>query len=156
MIQRIQSIFLFLAAIAAILLFFFPLASYFGNFHSVEVFVYYVKNFVPSGEPLFGPYFLMPLTIITALLVIMPLATIFMYKKMQQQVKVIQFTVILDLLFVGLVFLFFTDAFAKATQASAEFQLGVFLPLIHLVFLLLAMRAIKSDIKLIRSADRLR
>lgn len=156
MIQRIQSVFLLLAAVSAVLLFFFPLASYFGDFHSVEVFVYYVKDFVPSGEPLFGPYFLLPLTIIAALLVIMPFSTIFLYKKMRQQIKVIQFTVILDLLFVGLVFLFFTDAFAKATQSSAEYQIGVFLPLIHIVLTLLALRAINKDIKLIRSADRLR
>lgn len=156
MIQRIQSVFLLLAAVSAVLLFFFPLASYFGDFHSVEVFVYYVKDFVPSGEPLFGPYFLLPLTIIAALLVIMPFSTIFLYKKMRQQIKVIQFTVILDLLFVGLVFLFFTDAFAKATQSSAEYQFGVFLPLIHIVLTLLALRAINKDIKLIRSADRLR
>lgn len=156
MIQRIQSVFLFLSALAAVLLFFFPLASYYGEFNTVDFYVYFVKNHVPSGEALFGPYFLLPTTIITVLLVVIPFGTIFLFKKMQRQLKLIQFALLLDLLLVGLILLYYADAFAQSTNAEADYQFGIFLPLIHIVFSLLAMRSIKKDFSLIRSADRLR
>jgi len=156
MIQRIQSIFLFLAAIVAVGLFFFPLAWFYGNDNTIAYYVYQAHDHVPSNGQLFSQSFFLPLAILAGLMIVLPFVIIFLYKKMQQQLKLIQLSIFLNLVFIGLVFLFYTEQLMKATAVEPNYSFGIFLPLIQLVFLVLALRSIRKDIKLIRSADSLR
>jgi hypothetical protein len=156
MIQRIQTLFLFIAALASGLLFFFPVAQYYGEQHTLAFYVTHIQDFVPGNPELFSSLFLLPLSMLSALVTVLPLLIIFMYKNLGGQLKLIRLNILLDLVLIGLMFFYYAEQLKIKTSVEADYDIGVFLPLIALIFLFLAMRGIKHDIKLIRSADRLR
>lgn len=143
MLQRIQSIFLFLAA-----------GSCFGLFGA---------DAADTPEPvadsaLFADasytVFDVPLLIgLFALAGVLLLVTIFLFKNRSLQIKLTLGGVLLVVLAVGYgAYELFTDSAA----ALATPDLGVALPILAIVFSFLAQRYIKKDEKLVRSADRLR
>jgi hypothetical protein len=79
-----------------------------------------------------------------------------MYKNLGGQLRLVRLTILFNLVLIGLMFFYYAEELKVKTAVEADYDLGVFLPLIALVFLFLAMRGIKHDIKLLRSADRLR
>ena len=147
MIQRIQTVFLFLSAIFAGILFFIPVASFQLGNELVKLSVFGVENH--TGALL--------LLILTILMFVVPLVTIFMYKKRELQLKLSSLNVFLNALFCGLIFLFYVDNIQEKLQAEAVvYAFGIYIPLINMVLSILAMRWIKKDIDLIKSIDRLR
>ncbi|PLX11304.1 MAG: hypothetical protein C0598_08440 [Marinilabiliales bacterium] len=157
MIQRIQSVFLFLASASLILTFFFPMAEFIGAGDSLVLYVYKVQSLVPDSTNVYDIWFIMPLLAIVSLVTIFSFITIFMYKNRLGQIKVIRFLMFLIAALVGVVFLYYYDVLAKASMAEPNFvQVGAFAPLLSIVFLYFAYRGVVKDEKLIRSADRLR
>jgi hypothetical protein len=156
MIQRIQSIYLFLAFLSGIILYFFPIAWYYGELNTLEFFVCRIADHVPSNEPLFDKYFLLPLSALNLVSSLFSLFLIFLFKKLNRQFKLIRFNILLIIIYIGAVFFYYSDTIATIVKSPAQYGLGAFLPLISLVFLILAMRGINSDMKLLRSVDRLR
>jgi hypothetical protein len=90
------------------------------------------------------------------MLTVLPLLIIFMYKNLGGQLKLIRLNILLDLVLIGLLFFYYAERLKIITAVEADYDLGIFFPLIALIFLFLAMRGVRNDIKLIRSADRLR
>src|SRR5690606_15401131 len=98
MIQRIQSVWLFLAAVTLFALFLFPYLQYAdlggmgkalkvtGSYQGVE------------GQPVQAEFFLFQ-TIATVLLAVFPLYIIFKFRQRKQQVRLIVLEIILVLLF---------------------------------------------------------
>ncbi|MBG0781350.1 MAG: DUF4293 domain-containing protein [Bacteroidales bacterium] len=156
MIQRIQTLFLFFAALASGLLFFFPVAQFYGDQHILAFYVTHIQDFVPGNPELFSSLFILPLSILNAMLTVLPLLIIFMYKNLGGQLKLIRLNILLDLVLIGLLFFYYAERLKIITAVEADYDLGIFFPLIALIFLFLAMRGVRNDIKLIRSADRLR
>lgn len=156
MIQRIQTLFLFLAALASGLMFFFPVAQYYGEQHTLAFYVTHIQDFVPGNPELFSASFLLPLSVLSALVTVLPLLIIFMYKNLTGQLRLVRLNILLDLVLIGLMFFYYAEQLRIKTAVEANYDFGVFLPLISLVFLFLAMKGVKRDIELIRSADRLR
>lgn len=154
MIQRIQSVFLFLAAITSALMFLFPIA-WFKDF-TVKLYVTHIQNFVPGSELIFSDFKLLPLSILAAIAVVLPFLIIFMYKNLTGQLRLIRLSILFNLVLIGLVFFYYVAQIQFVTASEAAYDKGIFLPLIALVFLFLALRGVRKDIKLIRSADRLR
>jgi hypothetical protein len=62
---------------------------------------------------------------------------------------------LLSLILLGLIF-FATDSLSSITDVKVHYLFGIYLPVIEIVFLYLAIRFIKRDEELVRSADRLR
>lgn len=156
MIQRIQSVYLFLAFLSGIILYFFPIAWYYGELYTLEFLVCRITDHVPSNEPLFDKFFLVPLSALNLVSSLFSLFLIFLYKKLNRQYKLIRLNILLIIIYIGAVFFYYSDTIATIVNSPAQFGVGAFLPLISLVFLILAMRGINSDIKLLRSVDRLR
>lgn len=154
MIQRIQSVFLFLAAVASGLLFLFPIA-WFRDF-TVKLYVTHVQDFVPGSELVFNKLMLLPLTLLAVIVVVLPILILFMYKNLSGQLRLIRLCILFDLVLIGLIFFYYVALIEAVTVSEATYDKGIFLPLIALVFLFLALRGVRKDIKLIRSADRLR
>ena len=135
MVQRIQTLYLFLSALCTgALPFVFPLltidaSSYFAQDHPA-----YLGLFAAS-------------TLITVW-------TIFKYKTRQTQFVLGRINIIVNLILLGL-FVY------RLLNLSGEFQnsqngIGLFLPVVSVVLLVLANKAIKKDEALIKSIDRLR
>ena len=159
MIQRIQTVYLALAFIAMLAMFYFPLASFIGgtNDHLIY-YVYNVKSEMPSGNPEIPSFFTYPILALAVLASLFSFMAIFMYKNRRMQMKLVRGSIILILAMIAVFFFYATPLLEKASGlvGFAEYDIGTYMPLIAFVFLFLANRAIMSDEKLIRSADRLR
>ncbi len=157
MIQRIQSIFLLLASVSAVLLFFYPVAEYFDGINYAIIFhIHQLQDHVPGNEQLFPNSFLLPLIILNALTGLLALLSLFMYKQMIVQLRLTRIALFLNALLIGALFFFYTGQISKMVMIEPQYKFGIYLPVITLLFLVLAMRSIQKDIKLVRSADRLR
>lgn len=146
MIQRLQSVFLLFAS-----------GSCFGLFGAdaadSSAPVPASALFADAQFDLFDDPVLIALFVLAGLLF---LANIFLFKNRKLQVKLNLLALLLALTGVAYGgYRFVTDlAFDTAAEITPDF--GVVLPVLTLVFALLANKYIKADEKLVRSADRLR
>lgn len=155
MLQRIQSVYLLFAAIVIFALYLFPVS------HNIPV------NGVPSTIKVTGIYqetaqglaLTQPFTalaVVTAIVGLIPLVIIFLYKNRKQQATFCYLAI-----FVIIGFSFWMASVVKNTTGGFEmgannFGIGLFLSSISIIFLIIAAKAIQKDEKLVRSADRLR
>ena len=147
MIQRIQTVFLFLSAVFAGVLFFVPIASFDLGNEIVNLSIFGAGNSVKA----------LPLLILTILMLLIPFVTIFMFKKRELQLKLSSLNVFLNAVFCGLIFLFYDNSIQENLLVETiTYAFGTYVPLINMVLSVLAMRWIKKDIELIKSIDRLR
>ncbi|MFC6876828.1 DUF4293 domain-containing protein [Flavobacterium myungsuense] len=137
MIQRIQTVYLILAlVITGVLPFFFPLWTLSNG---KEFFFMVNQGYVA----LFG------------LSTSLSLLSILFYKKRQHQFVIGRLNIILNLILLGL-FVYRSLNVSGETIVVSEKGIGMFLPIISIVFLVLANKAIKKDEDLVKSVDRLR
>lgn len=158
MIQRIQSVYLFFAILCGILLFFFPIAIFYnellGNY---RLLITGVECMDPTPKMQFSFWFTSPLLAITALTVILSAATLFLYRNRILQIRLITFSILFNILLIVLIFLFYTNKIQEITGIEPSYsQAGIFFPLIALLFLILANRAIRKDESRVKAADRIR
>jgi hypothetical protein len=153
MIQRIQSVYLFLVFIVYILLFFFPIATY--TTIATDSIEQTITDFSLMGITHTNSNSTVPLMAVVVILAVAVLVTIFLYKKRLLQIKI---TAILLLAHIGFIAALFysADSVAKKVGVQAVYDTGAYIALIPLVFLVLANRAIRRDEKMVRNTDRLR
>ena len=156
MLQRIQTLYLSVAIIACTLLFFFPIAQYQNDLRGTyKLFATGMKYMEEQTTVNFLATSPMLLLLIGSIL--LSIASIFTFKKRRLQLLFVNINILFTITLVALLFLFYSDHFFRdIVQVSPSYQFGGFIPLISLVFLILAFRAIKKDESLVRSADRLR
>jgi hypothetical protein len=137
MIQRIQTIYLILAfVVTGILPFLFPLWT------------------INNGKEYFfmqNQLYVILLGLSTSLTVL----TIVTYKKRQNQFVMGRLNIILNLILLGL-FVYRSLNVSGETVLVSEKGIGMFLPIVAIVLLVLANKAIKKDEDLVKSVDRLR
>ncbi len=136
MLQRIQTIYLFISAVIS------------GGL----IFVFYLWITVNEVE-FFAKEKLLYLGLFlgsTAL----SLMAIFMYKNRQTQFVLGRLNIILNFILLGL-FVYRSLNLSGETDVS-EKGIGILLPIFSIVFLVLANKAIKKDEDLVKSVDRLR
>ncbi len=155
MLQRIQSFYLFLAICLNVALFFVVLAQL-----KIETFYH---NFTLSGlrDAVSGEelYSSITLAVFCSLSILISAVVIFMFKKRQQQIKLSQLNLFIQMAFVATIFFMVEDSAAVYTAESEtmiEYGAGSLLSLTPLVFIYLAIRSIKKDEALVRAADRIR
>lgn len=155
MIQRIQSVFLFVAVVFATMLMFTPIAAFDYGEHVMELTVLGVTNQVDTN--FFSGVYTLPLLLLTIFTILIPLVTIFLYKKRSLQIKLSSLNVFLNAIICGLIFLYYSSDIQKNISSEyVKYLFGTYIPLINMVMSVLAMRWIKKDIDLIKSVDRLR
>ena len=147
MIQRIQSIFLLLAAGSAFGLFALPFAS-------TDQAVAASANF---SDQLYTIQDHIGLLVLFGLAGVLALVSIFLFNNRKNQLMVGRFAFIANI--IGLILaivLYYNDSDKIAENVLIDDGLGLYLPLLFMVFALLAFRFINKDEKLVRSMDRLR
>lgn len=164
MIQRIQTMFLLIAFIATVLLFFFPVASI-TEFTQVQSELletdYYELSAAgfndpsPGSKPELSSYAFFPVIVILIMEMILIGFTIFQYKNRVYQLKLVKMGVFLNIVLVAGIFLNYPKLFTDS-PIEIEPGIGAYFPLISLIFLVIAYRYILKDEKLVKSADRLR
>jgi Domain of unknown function (DUF4293) len=83
------------------------------------------------------------------------LIAILLYNKRQNQFVIGRLNMILNLILLGL-FVYRSLNISGETPAVSEKGIGMFLPIVAIVLLVLANKAIKKDEDLVKSVDRLR
>ncbi len=147
MIQRIQTVFLFLAALAFIALFQFPFA---------------VSDVASKGflqDKVFNIFDNPILIALAGLGGLIALIAIFLFKNRPLQVRLTYLTIITGvLLIVAAVVLFLNEGNSQQIIEKGQISdsIGLYMPVLGLIFGFLAARFIKKDEKIVRSADRLR
>ena len=137
MIQRIQTIYLLIAlVISAVLPYMFPLWIMDDG-----------KKYFFMSDSIY--------TILFGLTTTLILVSILYFKKRQHQFVLNRLSIILNLILLGL-FLYRSLNLSGETPVVSEKGIGMFLPIVAIVFLALANKAIKRDEDLVKSADRLR
>ena len=137
MIQRIQTVYLLIAlVILGALPFVFPLFTMSDG-----------KEFRFMSDSFY--------TVLFGLSTTLTLISILYFKKRQHQFVLNRLTIILNLILLGL-FVYRSLNLSGETVQVSEKGIGMFLPIVAIVFLALANRAIKKDEDLVKSADRLR
>ncbi len=137
MIQRIQTIYLILAfVVTGILPFLFPLWTMNGG-----------KDYFFMLNQIY--------VILLGLSTSLSVLTIVSYKKRQNQFVMGRLNMILNLILLGL-FVYRSLNISGETVLVSEKGIGMFLPIVAIVLLVLANKAIKKDEDLVKSVDRLR
>lgn len=156
MIQRVQTLYMFAGVVFAVVLLFMPIAGFtLGN---GETFRYSLTSY-PSfvSDSLDGGVLLTPL-VTTLLVAVVLLITIFLYRNRRLQRKLLLVSVVINLATLGGLF-YASDQInqlSRVVSEKASYTYGVYVPLVILVFIVLANNGIRKDEKLIRSADRIR
>ena len=164
MSQRLQSIFFFLAAVLFALLFFMPLASYYGDYNTLDFNVFGVSS--PdkwdAGTFPFKNLYSLPVLVltITAVLLSLYLAIgLFRAVRLVQFVKlykVARVDIIVIVAWIAVVFAYYIRVIGHPIGASPSFKVGAFLPLAALLLVMAGASGLKKDIKKVRSMDRIR
>ncbi len=157
MLQRIQSIWLFLSSAILLGLFLFPYLNFTNPAGTGKnVFVSGVFSTVNGVETKESSFLFLLIGII--ILMLIPLYIIFQFRNRKLQLKLILIQVILLCLYA--IWMWFSasniwDLNAQDIKAS-NIGVGYFILPISILFLAFAIRGIRNDEKLIKSADRLR
>ena len=145
MIQRVQSIFLFLAAGVFGAFFGLPFAS--SDVAAPEFFSDKVFD-VMDHVALIG---------LSALGILLALITIFLFKNRKLQIKLGYLIIGLAIILPAVAYVLFKDE-PVSTNSSVQISIqpGVFLPLVAIILASIANYYVRKDDKLVKSMDRLR
>ena len=151
MFQRIQTIFLVLAASAMLIASSTPLATF--NYNYSEEVVFESMGIYLNGTLNDSTWGLFAISIGSSVLA---LITIFLYKKRMLQIRLSIFNLVLMIGF----YLFFGFIFYKVYSVEEllfnKIGVGLIIPLIAIILTILAIRRIGSDEALVQSLNRLR
>lgn len=155
MLQRVQTIWLFFATAAIFSLFLFPylqIVNPDGTSRAIKVTGIHesVGGQIVQTEAFLG------LTIATVILGLIPFVTIFFYKNRKRQIMMSYLSIAGILGFSFWLVQVAKKVLGDITLQAENYGLGVILPSLSVLFIILALRGIRSDEKLLKSADRLR
>jgi hypothetical protein len=154
MIQRIQSIYLALSIILGVLCFFVPYATF--NLSGNHIADITATGVVFKPDAIITAHInMMLLTVNIALIVLLSFVTVFLYKKRRIQMLLVKINMVCVIVSVVCMFLY-ADIIKAAINAETKYYFAAAFPILSLVFLYLALRAINNDENLVKAADRLR
>lgn len=157
MIQRIQTIYLLVAAICSVVCLSLPLGRYVDD-GLLTAKLYNLCIMQMGGAEHVFSFAAVPLFVILLLVVVISLYTVFMYRNRKLQMRLCSFS---SLLVIGWYIVYAVLAklwggSIDVTSLSFAPGVGAALPAVALIFNLMARRAINADEKLVRAADRIR
>ncbi|AQS93934.1 MULTISPECIES: DUF4293 domain-containing protein [Polaribacter] len=143
MIQRIQSVYLFLASIiSGVLIFVFNLWKS-------------IKKDIFAMDLLNSESFLLKVIPVLFLVsAILSFVAIFIFKNRKLQFVIGRVTILINLILLGL--LIYVSLTLPGEASVSEKGIGMFIPVLAILLVVLANKAIKKDEDLVKSVDRLR
>ena len=143
MIQRIQSVYLFLASIiSGVLIFVFNLWKS-------------IKKDIFAMDLLNSESFLLKVIPVLFLVsAILSFVAIFIFKNRKLQFVIGRVTILINLILLGL--LIYVSLTLPGEASVSEKGIGMFIPILAILLVVLANKAIKKDEDLVKSVDRLR
>jgi hypothetical protein len=157
MLQRIQTVYLMLAFIASALLFSkLPIAIFqLPNIGDIPFNIISKFQNPDLSQDLFTNVNTLPLMLINGALVLLTFIPVLLYRNRPLQFRLTMFGFLASVILIIVMF-FTADSMQNQLKVEAQYKLGAILPLISMVFLILASKAIRKDERLIKNSDRLR
>lgn len=153
MIQRIQSVYLFLVTVIMILPLCIPIARMIVP--EAATYEFYSYGVVRLGEQPQVQAYYWGLLCLNAIAILMPFAAIFLYKRRLLQMRLSLIEIFLCLGITALMW-YHINYFSKEMGIDVIFRYGFILPVICSILSYLATRGIIKDINLLKSYDRIR
>lgn len=144
MLQRIQTIYLFIAVVlSGAIIYLLPL--WINN--NGEAF--YLDNLIQSED-----WKMISMVVAFGLSSFLSLISIFLYKNRKQQIGLNRFNIVVNFYLLGIIV--YHLLILPGESEISEKGIGLFIPVLVIVFLALANKSILKDEKLVKSVDRLR
>ena len=147
MIQRIQTIYVFISALLIASLMKLKFADLSVN---NELYTFVARGVYNGEELIFNG---LAIFVFIPVIALLHFIAIFLYKKRILQIRILVFSIVLLL---GLFGLFFYYTYASFKGAQVAFKIPVVFPVVAAILDFLAIRAIGKDEALVRSVDRIR
>ena len=156
MLQRIQTLYMAGTIIACLALFFLPLAAF---HHPMQGdYILYVSGLKYMIDPPVTVNFWLtfPMLLLTAASIIMTGTAVFLYKRRDIQLWLVNINFLVHVALIMLIFFYYITHFEKQFSTLSSYKVGIFIPLASLLCLIMASRAIRKDEALVKSSERLR
>lgn len=148
MIQRIQSLYLLLAGVLSMLIYYLPL----GNLQADEIYHYHTCYLSLGTEVIMLAY---GNAIVNALGGLLVFVIIFLYKKRNLQIRLCGLAILLFTILLAAMF-FYAESYAGKLNGKMDYNYLILTPVLVIGLIYLALRATKKDEMLVRAASRLR
>lgn len=154
MIQRIQTVYLLLVAVLVVVALFAPLAWFASDAGLFELHAFALRT--AEGDSVqTAPY----LGIVLLACCLLPVVTIFLFRKRLLQIRlcVVEAVLLLGATIMETIYYFLSRrVFSELAFHEQGVKLAAVLPLVAVIFTLLAARAVFRDEMMVRAADRIR
>ena len=153
MIQRIQTLWLFLVFLMASLMLFFPLAKFQTENQMITLSVFAIDG----AEGIANIPNPTVIGILTAILGVLALGNIFQFKNRKLQIKINMAAMLVNMGLLLAIFII-SDSIADLDSVLSEYEylFGSWFPVAGILFLILANRSIRKDEALVKQSERLR
>ena len=152
MIQRIQTVYLLLVAVLVVVALFAPLAWFASDAGLFELHAFALRT---ADSVQAAPY----LGIVLLACCLLPVVTIFLFRKRLLQIRlcVVEAVLLLGATIMETIYYFLSRrVFSELAFHEQGVKLAAVLPLVAVIFTLLAARAVFRDEMMVRAADRIR
>ncbi|MEX1188135.1 MAG: DUF4293 domain-containing protein [Bacteroidia bacterium] len=156
MIQRVQSLYFFMASLSMGILTASPLYSTEAGGKKFTVFVGGLLQSIEGKEEVINPQ--PAIFAVNMLLAFMPIVAVFLFKSRKLQLRISSSAMLSFTAFVILLAAVINEniKLIEGYTGEGSYSWGLSLPFVAVIFLFLGSRAIRKDENLIRSVDRLR
>jgi len=153
MIQRIQTVYLLLAAILIALVHFLPIAKFLTDSNSIIVFR---SSGFFNEQTAVGVLPALPLFILITVVLLLYLVAIFLFRNRNLQARICRLNILLQIGSIGLMIFYFIHTYKQMACVGFTSKIAIFFPLISIILTWLAIRGIVKDEALVRSVDKIR
>lgn len=154
MIQRIQTVYLLIAAFLLAFFFFVPFSTFMVEPQMVK-YLFLVSGLLSEGITNESIYSTLPLLILSILVFAISMVTIFLFKKRMIQIRLCVINTVLLIGMQGLLY-YYVVAVSKLLLTNPNYSIIFIFPAVSAVLCFLALRTIAKDEALVRSLERLR
>jgi len=156
MLQRIQSVYLTLVFVFAVLFVFLPLGKF--DYEGIKIALKITGLEFPAQAPLqISPGWRSILLIVLAFgIMVLTVFSVFQYKRRRYQIQLGKLNILMHVGLVVSAFFFIDNYQENLVNLPFNYGIGIFLPLVSMILILMANKAIKRDEELVRSTDRIR
>lgn len=156
MIQRIQTLYMFLTFVVMLLLAFFPIATFIGGNEEFQIALWGIGS---TAEP--GTYVVktIHMGILWSLATLLPLVNLFLFKNrwLQLRLCIVEIVLLLGMqIYIGFYIFNSRSVIAQFEISSMKYSLVDIMPIIGIILTVLAFRGIVHDQALIKSLNRIR
>ncbi|MDR2907642.1 MAG: DUF4293 domain-containing protein [Bacteroidales bacterium] len=156
MIQRKQTIYLILSALSFVLLFIFP----FANFPLGTELICNISILGIQDMPLDSTnYLFFIMQVLATGVIALTGVSVFMYTKRPLQIRLCAFAFIVNILIIGAMFLtssVISNELRLPEHTPVNYLFPTYIPMVTLILIMMAQRAIRKDEAMVQSLNRLR